>query len=143
MPVMTQETPLCPDDYHHSTPRPRLHILNLHPRDFYLAVSTGGSYCNGSRIYTNPHTLLPTVNLGEIVSGVTINNNNKSPVKCGSTDTAGVIRNNSTEIKNGMTDTRDVCACAVRTPSYREIVRRKTDINLSSSEGQALGKPSE
>ena len=64
-------------------------------------------------------------------------------MKCGSTDIDGEIKDNSTETRGGMTDTRDVCAGAVRTPPYKEIVSKNLNSKLSSSGGQAIGKPSE
>ena len=64
-------------------------------------------------------------------------------MECGSIDSDGEIKNNSTETRVGMTDTRDVCAGAVRTPPYKEIVSKNLNSKLSSSGGQAIGKPSE
>ena len=50
----------------------------------------------------------------------------------GSTDSAGELIDNSTGIREGMMYTRDVCAGVVRTPSYKEIVRKNID-ELSSN----------
>ena len=42
-----------------------------------------------------------------------------------------------------MTDTRDINTGEGRTPSYSEIVMKNINSVLSSSEGQAIDKPSE
>ena len=77
------------------------------------------------------------------MSRVSSKNRNKSPVECSSTDNTGVMKSNSKEIRDAMTDTRDVGAGRGRTPSYTEIVMENINNDLSSSGGQAIGKPSE
>ena len=77
------------------------------------------------------------------MSGVSSKNKNKSPVECGRTDKAGVIKRNSKETEDGMTDTRTINTVEGRTLSYSEIVMKNINSVLSSSEGQAIGKPSE
>ena len=50
---------------------------------------------------------------------------------------------NMTTISNKLvTNTRDTYASVVRTPSCKEIVRQKKNIDLVNTEGQVLGKPS-
>ena len=83
------------------------------------------------------------VNIGEIVSGVSSKNKNKSPVECGSTDNARVLQSYSRKIRDGMMDTRDVGAGGGRMTSYTEIVMKNINNFLSSSGGQVIDKPSE
>ena len=83
------------------------------------------------------------VSLDDIVSEVSPKNKNKTTVECGSTNKVGVLKRSSKEIKDGMTDTRGINTGKGRTPSYSEIVMKNINSVLSSSEGQAIGKPSE
>ena len=77
------------------------------------------------------------------MSKISPKNNNKATVEYDSTDKVEVQKRNSKEINDGMTDTRGINTDEGRTPSYSEIVMKNINSVLSSSEGQAIDKPSE
>ena len=71
------------------------------------------------------------------------NKNIKNPtVEYDSTYDVSFRKINSTKNIKGTSDTPVSYADAVRNPSRKEIVRENINVNLLSSEGQAVGKPS-
>ena len=77
------------------------------------------------------------------MSGESNKNIEKSTVESDSTYNTGFRKVNNDGNIEGMTGARVSYADAVGTPAHREIVRRDMNMDLSSFEGQALGKPSE
>ena len=77
------------------------------------------------------------------MSGESNKNIENSTVEYDSTYDVSFRKANNVKNTKGKSDTHVSYADAVRTPARRIIMRREINVHLLSSEGQAIGKPSE